>query len=321
MATQKALWLPKIGAEFILGQNEIPEPGPGEALVKLEASALNPLDVEIQDSGFFEIEEYPAILGEEGAGVVEKVGEEVTHLARGDRVLFQTTLKNKFASFQEYCLVVAELVAKYAGCPIVIFGGASSLGQQAIQLAKLSGFSPIITTASLHNQELLLSLGATHVIDRKLSNVVLVERVRQLTTTPLTYIFDAVSVEDTQQAAYTLLAPGGTLVVVLSPQVGGGDDGSGKKVLLVLGSFHPLPNRALGAKFAMALTEWLEKGDIKPNHIEVLPGGLNGVVPGLKRLASGVSATKLIIRPPETTNGWGRASEVFQLLQRLVLRI
>ena len=91
----------------------------------------------------------------------------------------------------------------------------------------------------------------------------LVERVRQLTTAPLTYIFDAVSVEDTQQAAYALLAPEGTLVVVLSPQVGGGDDGSGKKVLLVLGSFHPPPNRALGAKFAMALTAWLEKGDIK----------------------------------------------------------
>ena len=133
MATQKALWLPKIGAEFILGQNEVPEPGPGEVLVKLEASALNPLDVEIQDSGFFEIEEYPAVLGEEGAGVVEKVGEGVTHLARGDKVfvhsvsrgawhartyhmhadrLFQTTLKNKFASFQEYCLVVAELATK-----------------------------------------------------------------------------------------------------------------------------------------------------------------------------------------------------------------
>ena len=40
--------------------------------------------------------------------------------------------------------------------------------------------------------------------------------------------------------------------------------------------------------------------DSQPNHVEVLPGGLNGVVPGLKRLAAGVSATKLIVRPPET---------------------
>jgi len=346
MATQKALWLPGIGAEFILGKNKIPEPGPGEVLVKLAASALNPLDLVIPKSGFFDVTEYPAILGEEGAGVVQKVGDGVTNLAKGDKVLFQTTLQNnKYASFQEYCLVIAELAAKippnlsfdqaasiwvafnpfavatyaqypegmaltppfetggfgkYTDQPIVIFGGASSLGQQAIQLAKLSGFSPIITTASLRNQHLLHSLGATHVLDRRLSDAALIKRVRALVTVPLTYIFDAVSVKATQQAAYALLAPRGTLVVVEEPQVGGDDDGSEKEVFMVIGSFHPLPNRALGAKFAIAMTRWLEEGKIKPNHVEVSPGGLNGVVPGLKRLAAGLSATRLVVRPPET---------------------
>lgn len=96
MTTQRALWLPKIGAEFTLGKNEIPEPGPGEVLVKLEASALNPLDVVIQKSGFFEITEYPAVLGEEGAGVVQKVGNGVTNLAQGDKV-FVPPLKNRIA--------------------------------------------------------------------------------------------------------------------------------------------------------------------------------------------------------------------------------
>lgn len=86
MATQKALWLPKIGTEFILGKNKIPEPGRGEVLVKLAASALNPLDLVIPKSGFFDITEYPAILGEEGAGVVHKVGDGVTNLAKGDKV-------------------------------------------------------------------------------------------------------------------------------------------------------------------------------------------------------------------------------------------
>ena len=76
------------------------------------------------------------------------------------------------------------------------------------------------------------------------------------------YIFDAVSIKETQQAGYALLAPGGTLVVVESPQVGGGG-GSGEKVLYVLGSFAPLPNHELGAKFAIALTRWLEEGKIK----------------------------------------------------------
>lgn len=133
----------------------------------------------------------------------------------------------------------------------------------AIQLANLSGFSPIITTASLHNRDLLLSLGATHVIDRKLPNVALIKRVRELVAVPLTYIFDTVSLKETQQAAYALLAPGGTLAVVNRPQVGGDDDGSGKKVLMVVGTFHEPPYRVLGVKFSIALTMWLEEGKIK----------------------------------------------------------
>lgn len=86
MATQKALWLPAIGAKFMLGRNEISDPGPGQVLVKLKASALNPLDVDIQRSGFFEITEYPIILGEEGVGIIEEVGDGVINLAQGDRV-------------------------------------------------------------------------------------------------------------------------------------------------------------------------------------------------------------------------------------------
>ncbi|KAG6372052.1 chaperonin 10-like protein [Boletus reticuloceps] len=210
------------------------------------------MDVNIQKSGFFEIKGYPVILGEEGAGVVLKVSDGVRNLARGDNVfvpsicltrgvryacaehvhlrrLFQATFGNKYGSFQEHCLVLAEIAAKippnlsyeeaasiliafapfavatyaqrpqgigltppfeeggrdkYAGRPIVIFGGAASVGQQAIQLAKLSGFSPIITTASLHNEDLLLSLGATHILDRKLPNAALIKRVRELVVAP-----------------------------------------------------------------------------------------------------------------------------------------
>ena len=89
LATQKALWLPEIGAEFTLGTNTFPEPGPGEVLVKLEASGLNPLDVLIQKSGFVWVTEYPAVLGEDAAGVVQKVGQGVTNVAQGDKVCVQ----------------------------------------------------------------------------------------------------------------------------------------------------------------------------------------------------------------------------------------
>ncbi|KAF8558736.1 NAD(P)-binding protein [Imleria badia] len=190
-------------------------------------------------------------------------------------------------------------LGKYANQPIIIMGGASSLGQYAIQLARLSGFSPIITTASLHNKDLLVSLGATHVLDRTVSATALREHVAQITNAPIPYIFDAVSLEETQQAAFSLLAPGGTLVVVTEPYVGGGEDD--KKVFMVFGIFHTPENRELGTKFSIALTKWLAEGTLKPNRVEVLPGGLKGIAPGLRRLeTNGVSATKLVVRPPET---------------------
>ena len=51
----------------------------------MEACALNPVDWKIQSYGIF-IEEYPAILGVDLAGVVEEVGDGVENLKRGDRV-------------------------------------------------------------------------------------------------------------------------------------------------------------------------------------------------------------------------------------------
>ena len=92
MTTQNALWLPNVGLEFAVGRNAIPEPGPGEVLVKLGASALNQIDVRIQKSGFFTIKEYPAIIGEDGAGVVQKVGVGVTNLVQGDKVFVRSLL-------------------------------------------------------------------------------------------------------------------------------------------------------------------------------------------------------------------------------------
>ncbi|KAG6378960.1 chaperonin 10-like protein [Boletus reticuloceps] len=319
MTTQKALWLPNIGAEYTLGQNEIPEPGPGEVLVQLEAIALNALDWKVQQSGFFMVKEYPAIVGEDGAGVVRKVGDGVTNLSQGDKVsvlssrgacrragthyshivrFFLTSFGNKYATCQEYCLTNAQLAVKIP--PSISFEQAASVSAGFIPFAVatyaqqpqglgfippfeegglgryagqpiLSGFSPIITTASLHNKDFLISLGATHVLDRTIPVTALRDQIAQIPTVPLTYIFDAVSLEETQQTALSLLAPGGTLIVVTFPSVNGDQDN--KKVRVVIGTFHLPENHAVGVKFSIALTKWLEEGTIKPNKIEVLPGG------------------------------------------------
>ena len=84
---QQALFLESKFGQFAVRKTDIPKPGPGELLVKLEASALNPLDWKIQAYGLF-VEKYPAVLGFDAAGVVVEIGDGVAPgtFSVGDRV-------------------------------------------------------------------------------------------------------------------------------------------------------------------------------------------------------------------------------------------
>ncbi|TFY64053.1 hypothetical protein EVJ58_g2887 [Rhodofomes roseus] len=187
---------------------------------------------------------------------------------------------------------------KYAGEPILIIGGASSVGQYVIQLAKLAGFSPIITTASLRNTESLKGQGATHVLDRTLPKDALVAEVKKITSAPVKVAYDAISEADTQNAAYTILAPGGALVLVLNESVENKTDD--KRVVPVFGNTNVPANRKLGVSLYSKLTALLADGAVKPNPVEVLPNGLQGIIAGLEKLKQGVSNVKLVGHPQET---------------------
>ena len=88
MATQKALILFADKEPYKLVSDwPIPTPGPTDVLVKVVAVALNPVDWKIQKGPYdFFAKSYPFIPGVDGAGVVEKVGAEVTNFVKGDRV-------------------------------------------------------------------------------------------------------------------------------------------------------------------------------------------------------------------------------------------
>lgn len=131
----------------------------------------------------------------------------------------------------------------------------------AIQLARLSGFSPIIATASLHNAQLLSSLGATHVLDRRLSSAALTDAIAKITSAPITVAFDAISLPDTQQLAHDILAAGGTLLIVTEPMVASKSDD--KVIRAINGSFHLPPNREMAKRFMPVLAQWLADGTIK----------------------------------------------------------
>ncbi|KAI0669016.1 GroES-like protein [Trametes maxima] len=190
---------------------------------------------------------------------------------------------------------------KFAGKPLFVLGGATSIGQYVIQLARLSGFSPIITTASLHNSDLLKSFGATHVLDRKLPEDELVRQVREIAGGNPEIVYDAVSTSETLAVGYKTTAPGGDLVTVLQEPIPGFDEASKKRVFYVRGFFKSPDNEDLSTILLAKLPSLLETGEIKPNRFELLPGGLRGVAIGLERLENNqVSGAKLVVRPRET---------------------
>jgi D-arabinose 1-dehydrogenase-like Zn-dependent alcohol dehydrogenase len=78
--------LPGVGEPLRLAQRPIPEPGPGEALVRVQACGVCGSDVFLQDGGFGPNVRMPVVPGHEPAGVVEAVGPGVDEVAPGDQV-------------------------------------------------------------------------------------------------------------------------------------------------------------------------------------------------------------------------------------------
>ncbi|EIM91260.1 GroES-like protein [Stereum hirsutum FP-91666 SS1] len=216
---------------------------------------------------------------------------------------------------------VGEGAGKYKDEPILIPGGASSVGQFAIQLAKLSGFNPIITTCSKSNESYCLSAGATHVIDYKtVPYTSLASHITSnITSKPFKVIYDAVSTEDSQAASWSILSDteglgskagtGGKLVITLPPAKSIASEldekqfakNGSKSASWAYGNGNGQPTQADANKLARALEGWLIEGKIKPNKVELLPGGLSAVDSNVGRFHSGgTSGAKLVVRPFET---------------------
>ena len=180
---------------------------------------------------------------------------------------------------------------RYVGKPIIVLGGATSVGQYGayhacsihtpphlslsnlrahitvIQLARLSGFSPIISTASLQNTELLRSLGATHVLDRTLPPEILQAEAKRIAgCATFELVYDAVSLPETLGLAYALTAPRGDLVLVLPAkeiQEAAARDGDMKRVHVVFGVMSVPFNVDAATSLLENLPELLESGKIR----------------------------------------------------------
>lgn len=201
-----------------------------------------------------------------------------------------------------------------AGRSIVILGGSSSVGQYAIQLARLSGFSRIVTNSSAAHRAHLEGLGAHVVLDRATaSQPGDFAAAAQTDETPLALVFDAISVESTQALGVRIVhatRTAGTHVYVVQPPAGGevaeltapgtGPVDTSVRGVLGLGSSPKL--RYLSEPLFAHLggeDGYIARGLFRPNRPAVVPGGLAAVETALAKNKNGVSGEKVVIRPWE----------------------
>ena len=165
-------------------------PAAGEALVRHEAVGLNFIDV-YQRNGTYPLPSLPAVLGMEGAGVVEAVGEGVTEVAAGDRVAYAglppgayaekrlipahrlVRLPDAISTRQGAAMMLQGMTARYllhgcykvkSGDRILIHAAAGGVGLIVCQWANHLGATVIGTVGSEKKAELARAHGCHHTI-------------------------------------------------------------------------------------------------------------------------------------------------------------
>ena len=235
--TVKAVQLSSFGGPEVMKLVDVTvgDPGPGQARVRHHAIGLNFIDI-YQRSGVYP-NALPAVLGMEGAGVVEAVGQGVSHIKPGDRVAYANNPMGAYAESRvmpAWVLVKipkaisfevgASMMLKGAtahylfkrtanlqkGHTVLFHAAAGGVGLIAMQLAKLMGVTIIGTVGSDEKAKLAKKWGCTHTINYAKENFV--DRVKEITKgRGVDVVFDSVG-KDTFQGSLDCLRRYGLMV-------------------------------------------------------------------------------------------------------------
>lgn len=205
----RAAWYERNGKAhdvLVIGEMETPVPGPGEVLVRLATSGVNPSDVKSRKGRPLV---GPRIIPHsDGAGVIEAVGAGVEGARIGERVwIWNGQWKRQFGTAAQFialpetqavplpdavdfaagaCLGIPALTALHAvslhgeiaGKTLLVTGAAASVGHYATQIATLRG-ARVIGTASHERKDHAVSAGTAEIVDYQAENVP--DRVKELT--------------------------------------------------------------------------------------------------------------------------------------------
>lgn len=215
---------------------EVGEPGPGQIRIRHHAVGLNFIDV-YQRTGLYKLD-YPAALGMEAAGVVEAVGEGVTHLKPGDRAAYACAPPGAYAEMRvmpaaQVCplpegipfedaaaMMLKGLTVHYlfrrttplkAGDTVLFHAAAGGVGLIACQWARAEGITLIGTAGSDEKCALAAEHGAAHTINYRTGDFV--ARVKEITGGKgVDAVMDSVG-KDTFDGSLSCLKPLGFMIL------------------------------------------------------------------------------------------------------------
>jgi len=238
----RAVVATRAGGPEVLSYDEVPDPTPGagEALVRVAAAGVNFIDT-YRRSGVYPMA-YPHVVGSEGAGVVEAVGDGVTRFAAGDRVAWsagpgsyaelvvvreddllavpdgvpdETAAALPLQGMTAHYLVASTFPVQ-PGSTVLVHAAAGGVGLLLTQLATRRGGRVIATVGTAEKEALARAAGATDVVRyRELDDLrtELPAIVRDLTGgRGVDAVFDGVG-RDTFEASLASLAPRGVLAL------------------------------------------------------------------------------------------------------------
>ena len=301
----------------------VPRPGPGEALVRVEACGVNFIDI-YKRTGLYKVP-LPATLGEEGAGSVVAIGDGVLAASVGERVAWAGV----FGSYAEYVVVPADrlvpilaevsavdaaaamlqgMTAHYLatsthplqpGERCLVHAAAGGVGHLLVQIAKLRGARVIGTVGSEEKAVVAREAGADEVIIYTQQDFV-AEVTRIAGERPLDAVFDSVG-KPTFLKGLGLLRPRGTMV--LFGQSGGQVDAFDPQVLAQNGSLfltrptlaHYTRSRDELLARAREIFAWIGAGDLRLRIDSEYP--LDAVTDAHRALEGRRTKGKLILRP------------------------
>lgn len=189
---------------------------------------------------------------------------------------------------------------------LLVWGASSSVGAYVIQLAKISGYNIIAVAGAAKDPVRELGVDSSKIVDYRDDRATVIANLNKAAGgSAFTHVYDCITSQDTVETIVELLstAPnkGGKVTTVLSSAYDDKDTNvklqKEKGVSFdrtMCGSVHN-DKVDFGTRWFKTVTEWTVEGKIKPNKVQLLDGGLDGVPAGLKLLQENkVSNRKLV---------------------------